>query len=220
MEWKHQKTSDVLARTKSMIEALNILKLGTGLWKLRDHGRIRGISSYKRKYKLQELFITYTGNKLLSVFNAAETPDKRLHVSEISEIRTGHGTDTFNKIREHYGSQYNVKRGITIDLSPNKCFSVILKGRPNLDLVAEEDSIRNLWVDTLSQLITTINVLESDSNYEAYLINLFRNADKNGNGRIAYDEFVGLSDELHLQMGKDQILSVFQIRIFTKRIFR
>ena len=56
--------TEVLARSTSVREALDLLKPGTDLWKVRYKG-MRGFRGYKRKYKLDlpELALKYTPNR-------------------------------------------------------------------------------------------------------------------------------------------------------------
>ena len=56
---------EVLARSTSVKESLQILAAGTELWKVRDKGGIRGFRWYKRKYRLdlKHLEIKYSPHK-------------------------------------------------------------------------------------------------------------------------------------------------------------
>ena len=80
--------------------------------------------------------------------------DGRINLNEISEVRPGHGTDIFNNMLkekgEHGLANYDVGSGKKIDINQSNCFSIIFKDdRGPLDLVAEEQTIRDYWVQNL-----------------------------------------------------------------------
>ena len=187
-------------RTDSIDDSLSILSGGVTLFKVRYKGRIRGFRLYPRKYRLcdaNEYIISYVGNKKFGLFSTPFKSNKNVPLSDIVEVRTGHSTDIFNKLNNH-----NKKESIYINTSPNRCLSLVFKNQKTLDLVAEDDDKRNIWVDTLSYIIATRESDKKALDYESYLLKLFKDTDRNGDGNINYEEFKGLIKQLHIPMPK------------------
>ena len=49
-----------------------------------------------------------------------------------------------------------------------------------------------------------------------YLKKQFQNADKNKNGSLTFDECLGLTEQLNIQMDKDRLVELFQVFICPK----
>ena len=191
-------------RTISLDNSISTLSNGMLLRKVRYKGRIRGFCLYLRKYKLcdsSELVISYNGHKKFGTFSIPFKQEKSIPLGDIVEVRTGHATDTFNKFNnksEGHSEHF-------IDASSNRCFSLILKNQRTLDLIAEEDDKRNLWVDTLSYIIASRASDKKTIDYKSYLLKLFQDIDKNGDGNITFNEFRILVKQLHLPMNEWKI---------------
>lgn len=212
---------EVLARSTSIKDALDILKGGTVLWKIRDKG-VRGLKVYKRKYRLDlaDLRINYVPNKSMAKKNCASGSgvSTAIDLADIAEVRAGHGTDTFNAMTKR--SKDEMKKGPKqifehqvgdMDCGTELCFSLVFKdATPPLDLVAEDNNTRDLWVDVLSHLVVTIRSLGQQKEYELFLKKQFQNADKNGNGSLTLDECHDLIGQLNIKMPKEDIETLFR----------
>ena len=84
---------------------------------------------------------------------AGSGPEVGIALDDISEIRLGHGTDTFNNVTKKIGkdslTNVDVGSGKKLDISRQHCFSICFKGhtRP-LDLVADDINNVGLWVSS------------------------------------------------------------------------
>jgi len=213
----------VLARATSVKEALQQLTAGTELWKVRDKGGLRGFRWYKRKYRLdlKHLEVKYSphkgASKKVDPANCVKGsgPEYGISLDDMCEIRVGHGTDTFNgvtkNIRKDGLANVDVGSGKKLNITRQHCFSIIFKGntRP-LDLVSDDVATAKLWVDVLNHLLATIRSLGQQREYELYLKKQFQQADKNKNGSLTFEECLGLTEQLNIQMDKKNLLEFFQ----------
>lgn len=159
--------TEILARCTSIQEAVEKLRAGTLLWKVRDKG-VRGLNIYRRKFKLDlaELKLIYLPNKSMTMKNCVPNGgpggSPNIELTDIAEVRIGHSTDTMNKIVKQCQAE-NKSNPIMIEnvnCHRDFCFSLVFKDdTPPLDLVANDEETRNLWVDVLSHLIVTITSL-------------------------------------------------------------
>ena len=93
--------SEILARAPSINEALKTTSNGSKFWKVRNKGDVRGIKVFQRTFKIDiNIFaITYTPNKAIngkSCVQAGSANSPCIDLRDISEVRIGHSTDTFN----------------------------------------------------------------------------------------------------------------------------
>ena len=209
-------------------DPLKTLERGTKLWKVRDKGRVRGTKIYMRTYKLLSIprtykelpkaKIVYSGHTRLGIFPANGDCDKEISINDISEIRPGNNSDTFNKMKttNNGGTEFNSGRGTIVNYQTSRCFSILLNDRTILDLIAEEDNVRNLWVDTLSHLTSRINSQKSGLDYESYLQNLFKQIDKDNNSSITFDEFKYLAAQLHIEEDEKSLRKLFDEKTLEK----
>ena len=83
-------------------------------------------------------------------------------LEHMTEIRKGHNTDAFNDVTS--------KNALTtVDLAPEKCFSVVLqqgKNKKIRNFVADSVEIRDLWADALTVLISTMEEVTRQKKYE------------------------------------------------------
>ena len=88
--------SEILLRASSVTNALEVLKVGEPLWKVRAKGK--GHKFYKRTFQitpedLKELQISYLGNngQVPACVSGGKLERKKISLDDISEIRVGHG---------------------------------------------------------------------------------------------------------------------------------
>ncbi len=202
-----------MARSSSIVEELKHVKDGTVMCKIRDKG-VRGLKLYRRKYRLDmdKLRITYLPNKAMissgknCVAPTGQDNKAQIDLMDIAEIREGHGTDTFNKVSKSPSCSLE-----GVDCKGKLCLSIIFQDdTPPLDLVVNDESTRNAWVNVLSHLVMTIRSLEQQNEFELYLRKQFKEADKNGNGSLSLDECIDLTKQLNIKMEKDDIRDLFK----------
>jgi len=198
--------ADVLARSKSVVDRLALLKTGTKLYKVRDKG-VRGIKIYERKYWLdmENLQINFSSNKAspYSLGCQASQGSGSFLVSDITEVREGCQADIFNTIED---------MGIMDNITNNTAFSLIFTPESSifrLDLVAEDNDTRDAWVDTLRHLVVTLKSLSHQKEYELFLKNKFRAADANNSGYLDYKEVKALCSGLNIKLEKEDIAERF-----------
>ena len=80
---------------------------------------------------------------------------------------------------------------------------------PPLDLVANDRMSKENWVNVLSHLVATIRSLGEQKEYELFLRKQFKNADKNGNGKLTLDECKKLAEELNIKMTTEELKEKF-----------
>ena len=213
--------SEVLKRSTSINDALNVLKNGTVLHKVRDKS-LRGLRVYRRVYKLNivDLNITYGPDKSEGGANpncaSPSGKDKNtIDISELCEVRLNHGTDVFNAAVKKSTGSTNISDGANVrglEIPRRLCFSLVFKDnvKPPLDLVAEDSNTRDLWVSALSHLIKTIRDLGEQKDYELFLKKAFQKADKNGNKKLSFKEIKELMDSLNVKVDKGFLEGMFQ----------
>ena len=146
-----------MARSTSIIEAIDRLRQGMLLWKIRDKG-VRSLKPFPRHYKLDmaDLRITYLPNKNMTAKSCtAGGPGASawIDLCDIAEVRIGHSTDTFNKLVKQVNEGLPKLDGI--NCARDFCFSIIFKDdTPPLDLVAHDSADRySSYSCTLTSLI-------------------------------------------------------------------
>ncbi|CAB4063787.1 PLCD [Lepeophtheirus salmonis] len=154
---------------------------GTILYKVRDKG-VRGVKVYQRKCKLdlENLCVLYYPNKrrINSCFKIEGSPHYDL--TKVTEIRIGHGTDTFNtlvKIARSKQSGAGLPRAFNKNL-PAHCLR--------------------------------FTVSENRKKYELFLREKFRNADKNNSNCLSFKEVRDLIEDLNVKMDKGELKSLFE----------
>jgi len=204
---------EVLKRSTSIVEALEKLKKGMLLWKIRDKG-VRGLKNFPRHFKLDmaDLRITYLPNKNMTAKNCTAGGAggaAAIDLGDIAEVRSGHSSDSFNKlVKEGDDSAVPKLDGISCD--KDFCFSIIFKDdTPPLDLVTRESVDRDLWVDVLNHLVLTIKSLGQQREYEIYLRKLFREADKDNSECLHLDEVKTILENLNIKMEKEELKKRF-----------
>lgn len=115
-------------------------------------------------------------------------------LEDITEIRTGHATDTFHDLLKHESKGLRPSEETSnLCLDPERCFSLILIGKHKgtLDLVAETQEIRDTWVSGLSQLVEMVKESKHQSQYETWVLVLQHSGDRSLIKRL-YHSFLRL----------------------------
>jgi len=200
------------SRSQSIKEKLEILKKGSMLYKIRDKG-IRGITFYKRKYWLDmdNLQLRFKSHKEESkMYNCSiSQEDSFYNLKDISEVRTEYNTDIFNKIKtKSSSSKYR-------DIIEHRyVFSLIFVPDSNmheLDLIADDEITRTIWVDAISHLILTLKSLTYQKEYELFLKSAFRKADENSSGYLNFDEVKDMCKQLNIKLEKEEMTRLFNL---------
>ena len=147
---------------------------------------------------------------------------------DISEVRIGHSTDTFNALVKQNNSKSTPKIGDVICHRDN-CFSIIFNvsqtfgifftfkmiefifqdDTPNLDLIAETSSIRNTWVTVIQHLIVAMKSLDEEKKFKLFLKRQFKNADKDGSGSLSFEECQDLISQLNIKFPAEKVKALF-----------
>jgi len=196
-------------RSVSIKDRMELLRSGTVLKKIRDKG-LRGIQLYERNFWLdmENLLIHFSPHKHSSTNLGCSTVEATgsYNLSDVCEVREGCQTDIFNKIQHGKGCR-------SFDnIDEKTSFSIIFKPDSEahvLDLVAEDEEVRDMWVDALRHLIVTLVSLSNQKEYELYLKNQFRKADANGSGHLDFSETKELCNSLNIKLSREDFKKLF-----------
>jgi len=144
---------------------ISFLKSGSVLWKVRSFNKW-----YRRKYlldgDLDNPRVFYEGSHKYPCFG---DPECHIDIKDISDVRKGWKTDTFNKLAtkvQKSVAKHPQKRPLVEEMS---CFSIIY-GHPQktLDLVAPNEDLRDKWYQGLVQIVAQNKSVEYKHNYQLY----------------------------------------------------
>ena len=207
--------SEILSRATSITEALKITSAGSKFWKVRNKGDLRGLKLFQRTFKIDmnHFAITYTPNKAINGKNCVQTGSTNgpsIDLRDVSEVRIGHSTDTFNSLVNESLNKAVPKIG-DVHCHRDLCFSVIFKDdSPNLDLIAKDQETRNTWVDVIQHLVVAMQSLDEEKKFKMYLRKQFKNADKNGDGALSLDECQELVAQLNIKFPEERVKKMFE----------
>ncbi|KAK7086584.1 hypothetical protein SK128_001963 [Halocaridina rubra] len=203
--------SEVLVRQVSMEEVVQKIHEGSALWK------VRGVNKwFHRHYKVDIDNMCLVGESKKWWSSGGNTSgdgaENAVPLVDITEVRKGWKTDTFNKVSTH--SEKLKEKGGGADeplLEELKCFSVIHGpgGREVLDLVASSEEERDAWVTGLSHLVQMVRSLYEEKQYDVWLRDQFKQADKDNNKALNFDEICSLLKNINLQMDKSHAKKLF-----------
>ena len=173
------------------------LQEGHTLWKIRKKPLV-GITWHARKLHLNfsDLCIQYQDKRVIDVAN-------------ITEVRTGFSTDTFNELEKKIKKRQKVKLN---NLGADNCFSIIFDPRyssQSLDFVAEDAAVAGLWVAVLTCIIQATKSVEMQKEHEYYLRSQFQAADQSNHGYLQLHEFGQLLRQLNIDMTAKEINEIF-----------
>ncbi|XP_042209036.1 1-phosphatidylinositol 4,5-bisphosphate phosphodiesterase delta-4-like isoform X2 [Homarus americanus] len=193
----------VLVRNRSMEEVVQKIHEGSTLWK------VRGVNKwFHRHFKvdMDNMCLVGESKKWWSPGGGA------VPLLEITEVREGWKTDTFNKVSSHTEKMKDKTAGGEEPvLEESKCFSVIHGpgGRDVLDLVAATEDERDAWVSGLSHLVQSVKSLHEEKQYDVWLRKQFVEADKDNNGSLNFNECCSLLKQLNIKMDKTHAKKLF-----------
>ncbi|XP_066509532.1 1-phosphatidylinositol 4,5-bisphosphate phosphodiesterase delta-4-like [Hoplias malabaricus] len=127
--------------------------------------------------------------------------------------KTGNAHSTFSisdveAIRE--GHQSEVLLSIADEFPPDRCFTVVFRGRRcNLDLVAESAEEAQSWVRGMRKLIENLENMDEKERLDQWITDWFKKADKNGDGRMNFKEVKDLLKMMNVDMNEDHALRLF-----------
>lgn len=204
--------AEVLIRSHNMEEIVQKIHEGSALWK------VRGVNKwFHRHYKvdIDNMSLVGESKKWWSPGGGtgSDGPENAVPLIEITEVREGWKTDTFNKVSSHTEKTKD-KSGASGDepwLEENKCFSVIHGpgGREVLDLVAATEEERDTWVSGLTHLVQSVKTLHEEKQYDVWLRKQFEEADKDDNGSLNFNECCNLLKQLNIKMDKTHAKKLF-----------
>lgn len=204
--------SEVLVRNISMEEVVQKIHEGSALWK------VRGVNKwFHRHYKVDMDNMSFVGESKKwwspGGGSSGEGSENAVPLVEIAEVREGWKTDTFNKVSSH-SEKIKEKGGAATDeplLEENKCFSIIHGpgGREALDLVASSEEERDAWVTGLTHLVQSVKSLYEEKTYDVWLRDQFKEADKDNNASLNFDECCALLKQLNIKMDKSHAKKLF-----------
>ena len=225
--------SEILSRATSITEALDETSKGAKFFKVRQKGGFRGLKLYCRTFKtdFNEFSITYLPNKAITgkancVGHPGPGNPASIDIRDISEVRIGHSTDTFNALVKENNNKSSPKIGDVLCHRDN-CFSIIFNvsqifgalesylnlyfqdDTPNLDLIAETTSIRNTWANVIQHLIVAMKSLDEEKKFKLFLKRQFKNADKDGSGCLSFEECQDLISQLNIKFPADKVKALF-----------
>ncbi|GAB6028887.1 hypothetical protein CHUAL_004687 [Chamberlinius hualienensis] len=176
-------------------EEINELKKGNFLWKVRSINKW-----YRRRYYLDpdNQLVVYEGSQK---FLCIREPSLHIDIREISDVRNGWKTDTFNRVGTKVQKQTQKKPKEKPLVDENCCFSIIYgDGHTSLDLVAPNDKIAESWVNGLTQVVAQYKSVEYKHNYQLWLKQQFRKADKNFDRSLNFSECLNLLGQLNIEV--------------------
>lgn len=188
-------------------EALKDLANGATLVKVKS-----GKRSFRRQFYVdfQNMSLKHKSHRKAGFCRrAAEYVD----LYDVEEIRTGWNTDVFNQIEAEAR-----KKGKTCALFPDdRCFSLVINATHlTLDLAAPSKEKRDLWVEGLKHLLAMCQKVHREEEYNRWLKEQFRRADKNNNGSLNFKECLTLLSQLNISMDKNHAKTLFDEANFRK----
>ncbi|XP_045600729.1 1-phosphatidylinositol 4,5-bisphosphate phosphodiesterase delta-4 isoform X3 [Procambarus clarkii] len=201
----------VLIRNRNMEDVVQKIHEGSTLWK------VRGVNKwFHRHYKvdIDNMSLVGESKKWWSPGGGtgSDGPENAVPLIEITEVREGWKTDTFNKVSSHSEkTKDKAAAGDEPSLEENKCFSIIHGpgGREVLDLVAATEDERDAWVSGLTHLVQSVKALHEEKQYDVWLRQQFEEADKDNNGSLNFNECCTLLKQLNIKMDKTHAKKLF-----------
>ncbi|KAK6111234.1 Phosphatidylinositol-specific phospholipase C X domain family protein [Brugia pahangi] len=132
---------------------------------------------------------------------------KSVNIDDILEIRKGFSSDNLHKASK----KYSFREKVTAEM----CLSVILIHRrmlhKSIDFAAENSSVRDKFVKGLQYLVDKRNQKHVYFDEERWLLDNFRKADINKNGRLTFDEVLKLLKTLNLQISNEYAHALYTL---------
>ncbi|CAG9538798.1 unnamed protein product [Cercopithifilaria johnstoni] len=130
---------------------------------------------------------------------------KSVNIDDILEVRKGFSSDNLHKASK----KYSFREKVTAEM----CMSVIFTHRrmlhKSVDFAAENPSVRDKFVKGLQYLVDKKNRKRVHFDEERWILDNFRKADINKNGRLSFDEILKLLQTLNLQISNKYALALY-----------
>ncbi|XP_076043003.1 1-phosphatidylinositol 4,5-bisphosphate phosphodiesterase delta-4-like isoform X4 [Oratosquilla oratoria] len=200
-------------------EAVKLVEEGTALWK------VRGINKwFHRQYKIdtENMCLMGESKKWWSSGSTSggDGAENSVHIVDITEIRSGWKTDTFNTVGSYF-EKIKEKAASANEpvIEEGRSFSIIHgeAGRETLDLVASSQEERDAWVRALTYLLDKVRSSHQDNQYDLWLKKQFQTADADNNGSLTYDETAVLLKNLNLKLDNKHAKKLFDNANTNKR---
>ncbi|XP_076841317.1 1-phosphatidylinositol 4,5-bisphosphate phosphodiesterase delta-4 isoform X2 [Brachyhypopomus gauderio] len=129
--------------------------------------------------------------------------------------KTGNAHSTFSisdveAVRE--GHQSEVLLSIADEFPPERCFTLVFRGRRgNLDLVAESWEEARTWVTGMRKLMENLENMGEQEKLDQWICDWFKKADKNGDGRMNFKEVRDLLKMMNMDMNEHHAMHLFKL---------
>lgn len=192
-------------------EDVACLKEGNTFWKVRSFNKW-----YRRKYQLdlEKQCIYYEGSHKFPCF---ADPDFCIEIKDISDVRKGWKTDTFNKLGTRVQKQ-TVRHPEKRPLVEERCCFSIIYGHPQktLDLVTANETLRDSWVNGLLQVVAQNQSIEQKHNHQLWVKKKFLQADRDHNKALNFQECLELLKQLNIDADVHHAKKLFLAANVTK----
>ncbi|KAM9328462.1 1-phosphatidylinositol 4,5-bisphosphate phosphodiesterase delta-4 [Pholidichthys leucotaenia] len=145
----------------------------------------------QRYFKLQDdcMTIWYQSKKAGNVHST-------FSVSDVEAIREGHQSEVLLSIADEF--------------SPDRCFTLVFRGRRgNLDLVAESAEEAQSWIRGMRKLIENLENMGEREKLDQWIGDWFKKADKNNDGRMNFKEVQDLLKMMNVDMNEHHAHRLF-----------
>ncbi|PAV60771.1 hypothetical protein WR25_22106 isoform B [Diploscapter pachys] len=150
----------------------------------------------------KKFFNYYSSNILCSVIPNSL---KAVPVTELLEVRTGYSTDNLHNASKKYEFQESAPEYV--------CFSVIFSHHKflhkSVDFAADTKETRDRWVSAMNHLLSIAKAKRIHFNENQFLVDKFKQADRNKNGTLSFDEIWHLLKKMNLQLSESYARAIF-----------
>uniref|UniRef100_A0A1E1WVM6 Putative phospholipase C n=1 Tax=Tityus obscurus TaxID=1221240 RepID=A0A1E1WVM6_TITOB len=181
--------------------ALKSLSKGFYLYKVRSAKNF-----YRRRYfvDFQNLCLKYQSKRK----KFCNRPPSTVDLYTIEEIRTGWNTDIFNQVQ----AMVRMNKRTAVSVDEDRCFSLVINAaHETLDLVAPTKEIKDLWIEGLKHILAMCQNVHREEEYDRWLKEQFRRADRNNNGSLSFKECLILLSQLNISIPKDHVKTLFDV---------
>lgn len=186
--------------------ALKSLSKGSYLYKVRSSKHF-----YRRRFYIdfQNLSLNYQSKRR----KFCNRPPRFVDLYTVEEIRTGWNTDIFNQVQ----AMVRTNKKTPIFVEEDRCFSLVIDAtHETLDLVAPNKEIKDLWLEGLNHILAMCQNVHREEEYDRWLKDQFRRADRNNNGSLNLKECMILLSQLNIEMEKNHVKALFDEANFRK----
>ncbi|XP_054156310.1 1-phosphatidylinositol 4,5-bisphosphate phosphodiesterase delta-4-like [Oppia nitens] len=175
--------------------------------------KVRSVDKfYARRYHIDLNNMRLFYEPSIKAYLCREVP--YIDLCDLSEVRKGWLSDRFNIIESRFRRKLHASIGPKDlpELTADNCFSLVFdSGAETEDLVAPNTEVRDLWVKGLSYLIATYKNQTRENEDEVWLRQQFREADRNSNGNLSFDEVYDLVNHMNISMNRKHAKALFNM---------